>query len=111
MISLLGFFVIFVTCLARSSPKQSSDLVWNTFENSTGWSSNGIVFLTGLINPNYIYAGLDGAVHLAEECKNAATAIPKALMSTVSIGFVTGFAFAVAMTYSYTDLDAVLASP
>jgi len=67
--------------------------------------------MTGLLNPNFIYSGLDGAIHLAEECKNASKAVPQALLSTVGIGFITSFGFAVAMTYSYIDSDAVLASP
>jgi choline transport protein len=67
--------------------------------------------LTGLINPNFIYSGLDGAIHLAEECKDASKAVPRALMSTVIIGFITAFGFAVAMTYSYTDFEAVIAAP
>ncbi|KAJ9132622.1 Choline transport [Pleurostoma richardsiae] len=111
LISLLGFFVITVSCLARSHPKQSSEFVWTTFIDTSGWSSRGIVFFTGLVNPNFIYSGLDGAIHLAEECTNAATVIPWALISTVTIGFVTAFAFAIAMTYSYHDFDAVLTSP
>ncbi|KAF4781691.1 hypothetical protein HER10_EVM0002060 [Colletotrichum scovillei] len=77
----------------------------------SGWSSKGIVFLTGLLNPNFIYSGLDGAIHLAEECTNASSAIPKALISTITIGFVSAFTFSVAMLYSFTDLEPVLSSP
>ena len=108
IVPIIWFFVILITCLVRSTEKQSNEFVWKTFVNSSGWSSDGIVFLTGLTNPNYIYSGIDGAIHLAEECKNAATAIPKALMSTILIGFVTSFAFAVAMLYCIADFDAVL---
>lgn len=100
-----------VTCLARSDSKQSSEFVWTAFTNNTGWSSDGIVFLSGLVNPNYIYSGIDGAIHLAEECKNAAVAVPRALLSTVIIGFATSFAFAIAMLYSMSDFDAVLNTP
>ncbi|KAF9869746.1 hypothetical protein CkaCkLH20_12789 [Colletotrichum karsti] len=110
-ISLLGFFVITVTCLARSGQKQDSSFVWTAFINETGWSSRGIVFLTGLLNPNFIYSGLDGAIHLAEECTNAASAIPRALISTITIGFVSSFTFSIAMLYSFTDIEPVLASP
>lgn len=110
-LSLVAFFAITITCLATSHPKQSSEFVWTAFSNTSGWSSDAIVFLTGLVNPNFIYSGLDGAIHLAEECTNAVTAVPRALVSTVVIGFVTALAFAVAMTYSYSDFDAVLASP
>lgn len=110
-LSLTGFFVITISCLGRSSPKQPSEFVWTTFVNQTVWSSSGIVFLTGLVNPNFIYSGLDGAIHLAEECRNAAQAVPRALVSTIVIGFISSFVFVVAMTYSFSDLEAVLMSP
>lgn len=108
--SIIAFFVFTITCIAESNPKQSNQVVWTTFKNTSGWSSDAIVFLTGLVNPNFIYSGLDGAIHLAEECTNAAVAVPRALMSTVVIGFATGLAFAITMCYSYHDFDSVLAS-
>lgn len=110
VISIVSFLTILITCLARSNPKQSSELVWTTWVNRSGWSSDGLVFLMGLVNSNFIYSGLDGAIHLAEECTNPAVAVPAALISTVVIGFVTALAFAVAMIYSYNNLDKVLAA-
>lgn len=86
----------------------SSEFVWTTFINQCGWKSNGIAFLTGMINPNYIYAGIDGAIHLAEECGNATTAVPYALMSTLVIGFITSFVFVMSMLYCLTDMTAVI---
>ncbi|KAJ5387185.1 hypothetical protein N7509_009726 [Penicillium cosmopolitanum] len=108
ILSLSSFSVILVTCLARTPEISSTEFVWTTFINQSGWKSDGIAFLTGMINPNYIYAGIDGAIHLAEECGNAPTAVPYALMSTLVIGFVTSFAFVVAMLYSLTDINAVI---
>jgi len=66
-ISLAACIVIFITCLARSDTKQSNDFVWKTFVNSSGWSSDGIVFLTGLVNANYIYSGIDGTLLLVNQ--------------------------------------------
>lgn len=109
-LSIIAFLVFTITCVAESNPKPSSVSVWTEFQNTSGWSSDAILFLTGLVNPNFIYSGLDGAVHLAEECSNAAVAIPRALISTIVIGFITAMAFAIAMCYSYHDFDAVLAS-
>lgn len=108
MNSLLSFFAIVITCLARSTNKQTSEFVWTTFINESGWSSDGVVLLTSLINPNYMFGGFDGVLHLAEECSNAATAIPRALMSTIIIGFVSSFVFVIAMLYSLNDFDALL---
>lgn len=79
-----------------------------TFTNNSGWSSGAVVFLTGLSNPNFIYAGLDGAVHLVEEVTNASQTVPRALLSTVIIGFTTAFAFAIAMLYTLTDFGKVV---
>src|ERR1700712_1360612 len=109
VITLTGFFTIIVTCLARSSTKQSSELVWTNFVNESGWT-DGISFLTGLISPNYMYAGIDGAIHLAEECRNPGRVVPRAIVSTLSIGFVTSFMFAVVMTYCIQDFDAVIST-
>ncbi|KAJ5342271.1 hypothetical protein N7541_011395 [Penicillium brevicompactum] len=108
VVSLISFLVILITCLARTPQMQTSQYVWTTFINQSGWKSNGVAFLTGLINPNYIYAGIDGAIHLAEECGNASRAVPYALMSTVVIGFLTCFPFVIAMFYCITDLEAVI---
>ncbi|OBT56539.1 hypothetical protein VE04_03247 [Pseudogymnoascus sp. 24MN13] len=109
-LSLLCFIIFFITCLAIAGPKQPNEYVWNTFVNDSGWP-DGIVFLTGLVNPNFMYSGLDGAIHLAEDCINASTAVPQALMATIVIGFVTTFAFVVAMFYCISDFDAVLMTP
>ncbi|CAG8048734.1 unnamed protein product [Penicillium salamii] len=111
VVTIASFVVIVITCVARSSPNyEPSRAVWGTFLNDSGWSSGGVAFLTGLVTPNYMYAGIDGALHLAEECKNASTVVPRALMSTLSIGFVTSFSFMVAMLYCTHDLDAVVQS-
>lgn len=110
-VSIASFLAIIITCLARTAPNfQSTDLVWTTFLNESGWS-NGIAFLTGLVSPNYMYAGIDGAVHLAEECKNPAMVVPRALMSTVFIGFITSFIFAIIMMYCTSNLEAVVSTP
>ncbi|KAF3385659.1 hypothetical protein DPV78_012370 [Talaromyces pinophilus] len=108
MIPLLSFFAIVITCLARSTNKQTSEFVWTIFINESSWSSDGVVFLTSLINPNYMFGEFDGVLHLAQECSNAATAIPRALMSTIIIGFVSPLVFVIAMLYGLSDFDAVL---
>ncbi|KXJ87192.1 amino acid/polyamine transporter I [Microdochium bolleyi] len=104
--SLVMFLVIFVTCLARST-KQPSDAVWTSFNNQTGWPA-GITFLTGLVTPASMFGGIDAVLHLAEECNQPQRTVPKALMSILAIGMLTGFAFAVAMSYGITDLDVLV---
>ncbi|KAL4912930.1 amino acid/polyamine transporter I [Aspergillus aurantiobrunneus] len=110
-ITLASFLAITIACLSRSAGNyEPSSAVWETFLNDSGWSSGGVAFLTGLVSPNYMYAGIDGALHLAEDCRNAATAVPWALVSTLTIGLGTSFAFMIAMLSCTHDLHAVVES-
>ncbi|PYH45763.1 putative choline transport protein Ctr [Aspergillus saccharolyticus JOP 1030-1] len=109
-ISLLSFFVILVTVPACAKPHASASFVFGHFVNSTGWKSDGIAFIVGLINPNWIFACLDSATHLAEEVPQPERNIPIAIMATVGIGFVTAWFYCVAMFFSIQDLDALLNS-
>ena len=65
-------------------------------------------FLTGLITPSYMYAGLDAALHLAEETRRPEKVVPLALVSTIGIGFLTAFVFSISMSYTITDLESLL---
>ena len=102
--------MILIAVVARSPVRQTNHFVWANWENHSG-NANGVAFFVSLVNANYIYGGIDGALHLAEEAKNAATAVPLALLSTISIGLVTALAFAIAMLYSISDFDAVVNTP
>lgn len=102
----MAFLVILVTCLALST-KSSSVAVWTTFDNATGWPS-GVTFLTGLVTPAAMYGGIDAVLHLAEEVKEPQRTVPKAIMSIITIGFVTGFAFSIAMCYGITDIQPLI---
>ncbi|RAH40588.1 putative choline transporter [Aspergillus brunneoviolaceus CBS 621.78] len=87
-ITLASFFVIVIVCLARTAPNfQPNVHVWANFLNDSGWTSGGVAFLT-----------------------DAARVVPRALLSTLVIGFGTSFAFLVTMLYCTDDLKAVVAS-
>ncbi|KAF1812576.1 amino acid transporter [Eremomyces bilateralis CBS 781.70] len=101
IISTLGLFI-------RSSPKASHTFVWTTFSNSTGWP-DGVCFLTALLTTSFIFAGLDAALHMAEEAPNPRTSVPLAGVSAIGIGFITAFTFGIAILYSISDFDEVLA--
>ncbi|OJJ95192.1 hypothetical protein ASPACDRAFT_36577 [Aspergillus aculeatus ATCC 16872] len=107
--SLALFVITTIVCPARSAVHADSATVWGHFVNSSnGYWSNGIVFLTGLSTPSYMLIGLDATMHMADECLAPARTIPRAILSTVGIGSVAAFAFALAMCYSVTDFDSLV---
>lgn len=110
-VSLFSFVVITITVLAKSSGHyQTAKFVFSEFSNGTGWLSSGIAFIVGLINPNWSFSCLDAATHLAEETLTPETDIPKAIIGTVIIGFVTSFSYAILMFFCIRNLDSILSS-
>lgn len=110
-ISLVSFVVITIVVLAKSSGHyQLAEFVFVQFSNGTGWSSSGIAFIVGLINPNWSFSCLDAATHLAEETLSPETDIPKAIIGTVFIGFLTSFVYVISMFFSIRNLHDILSS-
>ncbi|EON66357.1 hypothetical protein W97_05454 [Coniosporium apollinis CBS 100218] len=98
--SLLSFFIILVTVPSVAPTHQQARFVFATFINNTGWKSNGIAFIVGLVNTNWPFACLDCATHLAEEVAQPERMIPIAILGTVAIGFTTSWFYSVAMFFS-----------
>jgi choline transport protein len=107
VLHVLFFFIIMIVLLATSK-KASSGFVWTTFQNSGGWSNNGVSFCIGLLLPAFSISGADGCVHMAEEVRNASRNIPKAFVLTLVINGTMAFLIMVVSLYCITDLDAVL---
>ncbi|KAH7039573.1 amino acid/polyamine transporter I [Microdochium trichocladiopsis] len=105
------FLVVSIACPTRTGARADSSFVWTTFYNNSGLWPDGICFLTGLSGPSFMLIGLDATMHLAEECSAPAKVIPRAIVSTVLVGFLTAFAFAVAMCYSTDDFESLLVTP
>lgn len=99
-VSLVSFLVILITVPASAPSHQHAEFVFATFINNTGWKSNGIAFIVGLVNTNWAFSCLDCAVHLAEEVDRPERLIPIAIMGTIAIGFTTSWCYSVSMFFS-----------
>lgn len=128
--------------------------VWATYTNEIGWESAFVVVATGklrllakhslstslvknltcsistgLINPAYVFLGLDVTVHIADDSKDPGRDVPLALGSSVISAcvvfssffptssdepgrrFITAFATGIALSYAIQDYAAAAASP
>lgn len=75
----------------------SHSFVWKDWTNDTGYSSNGFVFLAGMLNGAYAVGTPDCVSHLAEEIPNPKRNIPLAIGAQMSIGFITALAYTIAI--------------
>ncbi|KOS40471.1 hypothetical protein ACN38_g8651 [Penicillium nordicum] len=115
---LVGLYISLLTCVlitivlpATAVGHTDAKFIFGTLNRSNGWSSDGMAFIMGLINANFSFGVLDSAAHLAEETPNPARNVPKAIMMTVIIGFMTAFPFACVLMYCLTDFESVINTP
>jgi choline transport protein len=88
---LTGFFVVFITILAcHKGGFSSNSFVWNNATPLSGWNT-GLGFFMGAANAMFTYGAIDAATHLAEELPSPSKNVPKAMLLTVFLGFLTAF--------------------
>ncbi|KAJ1324039.1 choline transport protein [Microdochium nivale] len=110
-----GFIITIVTVTVMPGrdgrpPHASSSFVWAEWQADIGYP-DGMVFVLGMLNGAFSVAPVDATTHLAEEIPDPKRNVPIAIIMQVSIGFVTGFAYLVALMYGINDYDALFASP
>ncbi|KAI7634664.1 amino acid permease [Hortaea werneckii] len=103
----IGYFTVMVTVAACAPKHQSSEFVFRTWINTTGWENQVICFITGLVNPLYSLGGLDGVSHITEEMPNPSKNAPLAIAITLSIAFVTGITYLITLMFSVQDWTAL----
>jgi choline transport protein len=122
-----GGLVTIIVVTAMPKKHASSTFVWKNFQNFTGWS-NGVAFLTGVLNGAFTIGTPDAITHMAEELPKPDVDLPKvcthilsidsiltvvlqqAVFAQVGLGFLTAFVYAIAILYGINDLDKVVNS-
>ncbi|KAE9403316.1 putative amino acid permease [Gymnopus androsaceus JB14] len=107
----LAFFIALLVPLVVLSPRSTSEFVWTELVNESGGYSNGISWCVGLITVAYSFSGFDGAIHMSEEVRHAATAVPKIIVLSVVINAVLAFGFVIGLLYSVGNVQNALNTP
>ena len=111
---LAGFFITIIVVAAMPGhdgrPAHAPDhFVWSDWTQELGYP-DGFVFVAGMLNGAYSVGAVDAVTHLAEEIPYPQRNVPIAVALQLSIGFVTGFCYLIAVMYSINDYDAVFAA-
>ncbi|KAL1893670.1 hypothetical protein Cpir12675_004017 [Ceratocystis pirilliformis] len=88
-------------------PHRDERFAFRTWINNTGWESNVICFITGLVNPLYSLGGLNGITHITGEMPNPSRNAPLAIAITLCIAFVTGLTYLISLMFCIQDFDAL----
>ena len=108
-----GVIITIIVCAVMPSQNgnghASSAFVFQDWSASLGYTSDGFVFLMGMLNGAYAVGTPDCCSHLAEEIPRPEINVPKAIAAQMSIGFLTALFYMIAIFFAISDLSAVLA--
>ena len=107
VIHIVGFFAIIIP-LWVLAPTNSAKMVFTEFQNLGGWSSQGLSFMVGLLSPIYTLLGVDSAVHMSEEIRDAGLVLPRATFSAIVINGFFGFVMIITFCFTVGDPAAIL---
>ena len=82
---IVGGLVTIIVVAAMPKTHASNDFVWRSFNNQAGWS-NGVTFLTGVLNGAFTIGTPDAVTHMSEELPNPARDMPKAIAAQIILG-------------------------
>lgn len=109
-LSMCGLVTTVVVLTVMPKQHASSAQVWTEYHNNTGGWSDGVCFMTGLLNAAFAVGVPDCISHLSEEVPKPEIKVPQGIMLQMLTAFVTSFVYLIALFYSIQDLDAVLTS-
>lgn len=102
-LQVLGGLAVIIGLPLVARPTQSASYVFTHFElspESTGVSSKPYAVILSVLLSNYCLYGYDTAAHLTEETKGADRTGPIAILSSIGIITVFGWAYNLALTFS-----------
>ena len=109
LIALLIFFIV-VPVASINTPKfNDPSEVWGTLTNGTEWPT-GFAVIMSFLGVIWTMSGYDAPFHVSEECSNANTAAPTAIVMTSGLGGILGWFLVLVIAYTITDVYSVLNS-
>ncbi|POY70549.1 hypothetical protein BMF94_6463 [Rhodotorula taiwanensis] len=107
-VSITVTLVIVILLFVRGAGNfNSGKFVFTELINRTGYTSNGIVFIIGMVSGAYSIMGYDSIAHLCEEMYEPAINAPRAMLGSVLISVPAGLLFILAFLFTVKDIDTV----
>ena len=87
---IIGVFFTIVVCASLPDVHATNNFVWRDWQNSTGYMSDGFVFLLGMLNGAFAVGTPDLVSHLAEEIPRYLSSLKKQLQGLYFINAAPG---------------------
>ncbi|GAA6039817.1 hypothetical protein JCM8097_004236 [Rhodosporidiobolus ruineniae] len=95
---------VVIALLIKTDHKNSASYTFGHFVNNSGWSSDGLTFLLGLLSVQWTMTDYDATAHISEEVKRASFAAPAAIWIAVLGTGVAGFIYNIVFVLCSGDM-------
>ncbi|VBB71990.1 Putative amino-acid permease [Podospora comata] len=100
-----------VCLLVQTKEKHSIAYAFTDFQPSSGWNPPGFAFLFGCLTPAWIMTSADSTARIAEEAKDPARIVPKAIANATTFTYIIGFLFNLVLVICMGDPLELVQSP
>ena len=97
---IVGVLVIVRVLAFAPSHHQCAWYVFTHFANNTGWGSKIYVLMLGLLLAQYTFTGYDASAHMTEETRDAATAGPRGIVTSIVVSLFAGWILLIGITFA-----------
>ncbi|KAG8625455.1 hypothetical protein KVT40_007206 [Elsinoe batatas] len=104
-------FIAIVAVMWILGPHVDGYSAMNTFENLGGWGSIATAAMIGQISSIYVLGATDAAAHMAEEVRDAAVVVPRAIMNTLYINAALGVIMLVTINFCLPNVKDAIGHP
>jgi choline transport protein len=112
VLHIAGFFAVIIPLWVLSDRSHSSARdVFTVFQDNMGWNSIPFAVILGLTGASSTFVGVEAGAHMAEEVRNAAHVIPRAMMWTWLCNGLLGWIMAITFCFCVGDTLSVLTTP
>lgn len=97
-------FMLIVVILWIMGPRMDARTAFTNFDNDGGWRETPLACLTGMSPFVISLIGVDSAVHVAEEIRNATSSIPMSMIVTALLSYTCAMVMAMAVMFNVGDV-------
>jgi choline transport protein len=110
VLHIAGFFAVIIPLWVMGDRSTASG-VFTSFQDNMMWGNLPLAVIIGLTGASSTFVGVEAGAHMAEEVRDAAHVIPRAMMWTWLGNGLLGWIMAITFCYCVGDTLSVLASP
>ncbi|KAK3360235.1 amino acid permease [Lasiosphaeria hispida] len=100
-----------VSLLVMQKDKHTATYAFTNVEPASGWEPAGFSFLFGFLSVAWTMTDYDATAHIAEEAKDPARIVPKAIALALAFTYVVGWLYNIVLVLCMGDPAEILASP